>query len=117
MLGRSDPALVATGSAAVGFALSPTIDTYGLIFIGAICGSIISLCGRATTTRLEAFKSVTKSILLSMLLTTVAAKMVAGWLGSGWDPGELIMAVAGVIALFADLVIEYGRRKIHEVPK
>lgn len=112
MIDRQDPALLHSGGVVAGFALTQTVDAYGLIFIGALCGSIIALCGHATASRLEALKVVTKSVLLSMLLTTIAAKLVAQWLGEGWTPGELMMGTAGMIALFADLVVERIRHRI-----
>lgn len=115
MIDRQDPTLLHAGGLAGGFAVANSFDAYGLIFVGALCGSIIALCGRATTDRLSALKVVTKSILLSMLLTTIAAKLVAQWLGEGWSPGELLMGTAGMIALFADLVVERIRSRIDGV--
>lgn len=115
MLDRSDPGVIASSGAAVGFVLSPTLDVYGMIFIGALCGAAISIAGRATPDRGSALKLLTRSILLSLLLTTVVAKLMAGLLtsqfGLEWNPGELLMAVSGGIALFADALIERGRRK------
>lgn len=115
MIDRQDPSLLHPGGLAVGFAVTQTADSYGLIFVGALCGAIIALCGRATTDRIEALRVVTKSILLSMLLTTIAAKFAAQWLGDSWTPGELLMGTAGMIALFADLVVERLRNRLSGV--
>jgi len=115
MLDRSDSGVIASSGAAVGFVLSPMLDVYGLIFIGAVCGAVVSIAGRDTPGHFNAFKLLTRSILLSMLLTSVVAKAVASVLtaqfGVTWEPGELLMAVSGGIALYADALVERGRRK------